>query len=68
MRLNLDAFLQGVKRLIVLSFDDADNGNNKIERNSQEKYFLLRVDITNYNVLIDGRNFYDQSINNPVKK
>ena len=32
------------------------------------RYFLPRVDITNYNVLIDGRNFYDQPINDKVKK
>ena len=28
------------------------------------KYFLPRVEIKNYNIEIDGRNFYDQSINN----
>ena len=32
------------------------------------RYFLPRVDITNYNVLIDGRNFYGQPINDKVKK
>ena len=32
------------------------------------KYFLPRVNITNYNVLIDGRNFYDQPINDQIKK
>ena len=39
-----------------------------IERNSHRKYFLPRVNITNYNVLIDSRNFYDQSINDQIKK
>ena len=29
---------------------------------------MLRVDITNYNALIDGRNFYDQPINDQIKK
>ena len=33
-----------------------------------KKYFLPRVDITNYNVLIDGRNFYDQPINDLIKQ
>ena len=28
----------------------------------------LRVNITSYNVLIDGRNFYDQLINDQIKK
>ena len=40
----------------------------KVERDSHRKYFLPRVDITNYNVLIDGRNFYDQPINDQIKK
>ena len=39
----------------------------RFERDSHKKYFLPRVDITNYNVLIDGRNFYDQPINDQIK-
>ena len=35
---------------------------------NHRQYFLPRVDITNYNVLIDGRNFYDQPINDQIKK
>ena len=37
-------------------------------KDSHRKYFLPRVDITNYNVLIDGRNFYDQPISDQIKK
>ena len=33
-----------------------------------KKYFLSRVNITNYYILIDDRNFYDQPINDQVKK
>ena len=54
--------------MFVLAFDNTNNGDNKVERNSHRKYFLPRVDITNYNVLIDGRNFYDQPINDQIKK
>ena len=39
-----------------------------IKRESHRKYFLPRVNITNYNVLFDGRNFYDQPINDQIKK
>ena len=53
LRTLLDASFQGVKRLIVLGFDNADNGANKVKRDSDRKYFLPRVDITNYNVLIN---------------
>ena len=67
-RFPLDASFQGVNRLFVLAFDNTNNGDNKVERGSHRKYFLLRVDMTNYNVLIDGRNFYDQPINDQIKK
>ena len=67
-RFPLDASFQGVNRLFVLAFDNTNNGDNKVERNSHRKYFMLRVEITNYNVLIDGRNFYDQPISDQIKK
>ena len=53
--------------MFVLAFDNTNNGDNKVERDSHRKYFLPRVDITNYNVLIDGRNFYDQPTNDQTK-
>ena len=43
----LDASFQGVNRFFVLAFDNTENGNTKIERDSHRKYFLTRVDITN---------------------
>ena len=54
--------------MFVLAFDNTNNGDNKAERDSHRKYFLPRVDITIYNVLIDGRNLYDQPINDQIKK
>ena len=68
IRFPLDASFQGVNRLFVLAFDNTENGDKKVERDSHRKYFLPRVDITNYNVFIDGRNFYDQPINDQIKK
>ena len=67
-RFPLDASFQGVNRLFVLAFDNTNNGDNKVERDSHRKYFLPRVNITNYSVLIDGRNFYDQPINDQIRK
>ena len=32
------------------------------------EYFLPRVNITNYNVLLDGRKFHDQPINDMIKQ
>ena len=67
LRFPLDASFQGMNRLFVLAFDNTGNGNKKVERDCHRKYFLPRVNITNYNVLIDGRNFYDQPINDQIK-
>ena len=64
----LDASCQGVKILFVLAFDNTDNDNKKVERECHRKYFLPRVNITNCNVFIDGRNFYDQPIADQIKK
>ena len=67
-RFPLDASFQGVNRLFVLSFNNADGNASQVERNSHSKYFLPRVNITNYNVLIDGKNFYDQPISDKIRK
>ena len=53
-RFSLDASFQGVNRLFVLAFDNTENGDKKVERDSHRRYFLPRVNITNYNVLIVG--------------
>ena len=42
-------------------------GNNVTNENSYRKYFLSRLKIKNCNIEIDGRNFYDQSINDLIK-
>ena len=57
----LDASYQGVKRLFILAYGNA--GNDLVTANSHRKYFLPRIKIENYNIEIDGRNFYDQPIN-----
>ena len=54
--------------MFVLCYSDTDGDVNRVQRNSHRKYFLPRVNITNYNVLIDGRSFYDQPINDQIKK
>ena len=45
--IHLGGSFQGVKRLSVLAFDDANNGANNVARNSHTKYFLPRVNINN---------------------
>ena len=52
---------QGVNRLFVLSFENED------DRISHSTYYLPKVEIKDYNVMIDGRNFFDQPINSMNK-
>ena len=54
----LDSSSQGVKRLFVLAYDNRA-GKKQVSDNSFKKYFLPRFKIENYNIEIDGRNFYD---------
>ena len=42
---------------------DNTAGGDQVSIDSFKKYFLPRIKIENYNIEIDGRNFYDQSIN-----
>ena len=68
---------QGVKRLFAFAFNNTtvdvtnnsiNNTNNRVARDSHKKYFLSRVNITDCNVWIDGRNFYDQPVKDKIKK
>ena len=57
IRTLLDSSYQRVKRLFVLAYDNAA-GDNQVSIDSFKKYFLPRVKIENYNIKIDGRNFF----------
>ena len=63
----LDSSWQGVKGLFVLAYNNKE-GNNKVSVDSFKKYFLARFKIENYNNEVDGRNFYDQPINDLIKQ
>ena len=67
-RILLGISFQGANRLLVLAYDNTQNGSNKVERNSRQKYFLPRINFSKFNVLIDGRNFYDQPISAKIRK
>ena len=63
--INLDPSFQGVNRLFVTAYNRA---NDQSTRNGQQKYYLPRIDLEKYNVIIDGRNFYDNPIESDIKK
>ena len=49
---------QGVNRLFVLAFE------NDTQRTRAKGYYLPNVEIKDYNVMINGENFFDQPIKN----
>ena len=63
--INLDPSFQGVNRLFVMTYNRA---NVQPTRNGQRKYYLPRIDLEKYNVIIDGRNFYDNPIESDIEK
>ena len=65
IRERLDASIQRVNRLFV--FPCIKSANSTTE-NSYDKYFSPRLKINNYDIKIDGRNFYDQPINDSNKQ
>ena len=63
--INLDPSFQDVNRLFVMAYSTE---NNHPKRNGQQKYYLSRFDLKKYNVIIDGRNFYDNPIESDIEK
>ena len=63
--INLDPSFQGVNRLFVMAYNRA---NGQPTRNGQQKYYLPRIDLEKYNVIIDGRHFYDNPIESDIEK
>ena len=57
----VDPGFQGVNKHFVLSFENED------DRKSHSSYYLPKVTIKDYNVMIDGKNFFDQPINREIK-
>ena len=49
---------QGINRLFVLAFE------NDTYKTSSKRYNLPNVEIKDYNIMIDGKNFFDQPIKN----
>ena len=65
----LTASFDGVKWLFVLAYVIATGAaNDKAGIKNNRKYFLPRRKIHNFNILIDGRNIYDQPVNHLIKQ
>ena len=62
----LDASFQGVSKLFAVVYETDDIERNANNEESRRRYYLPRTEIKDYNVLIDGRNFYDQDVNSSI--
>ena len=49
---------QGINRFFVLAFENDD------DRTNDNKYYLPNVEMKDYNIMINGENFFDQPIKN----
>ena len=52
---------QGINRLFALSFE------NPTDKTVHTKYYYPTVEIKDYNVTIDGQNFFDQPVKNNLR-
>ena len=57
----IDPSFQGISRLFVLSFE------NVVDRKVHREYYLPKVEIKDYSVMIDGKNFFDQLVKNDIR-
>ena len=57
----IDPSFQGVNRLFVLSFED------NAHQTSYNRHFLPALEIKGYNLMTDGKNFFDQPVKNNLK-
>ena len=65
----LDPSFQGVNRLFVMAYNKLAAANeNQFNKDSTRVYYLPRNDLNKYNVIIDGRNFYDNPIESDIEK
>ena len=64
--ISLDPSFQGANGLFLMAYSRADN--NQPTRNGQQKYYLPRINLNKYSVVIDRRNFYDNPIESDIEK
>ena len=55
----------GVNRLFLLVYLNRDND---VKQFKTRRYYLTKGRIKNYNVIVNGKNFYDQPIDSDIKR
>ena len=54
----IEPSFQGANRLFYLAFGD------DTQRTSTKRYYIPNIEIKDYNVMIGGKNLFDQSVKN----
>ena len=54
----IEPSFEGGNRLFVLTFE------NDMQRTSKKRYYIPNVEIKDYNVMIDGKDFFEQPVKN----
>ena len=57
----IEPSFQGVNRLFVLAFEHNIDNDWKA---SNRRYYIPNIEIKDYNVMLDGKNFFDQPVKN----
>ena len=57
----IDPSFQGLNRLFALLFENED------DRKVHTGYYFPKLEIKDYNVMIDGKNFFDQSVKSNIR-
>ena len=65
-RTTLDVSFEGVSKLFAAAYETDDIGRNANTDESRRRYYLPKAEVKDYNVLIDGRNFYDQNVSSSI--
>ena len=67
-RTTLDVSFQGVSKLFATAYETGNVQGNANTEESRRRYYLPKAEIKDYNVFIDGRNFYDQNVNSSIAR
>ena len=65
-RTTLHVSFQSVSKLFTAAYETDNIGRNANTDESRRRYYLPRAEIKDYNVLIDGRNVYNQNVNSSI--
>ena len=57
-----------MSKLFAATYKTDDIERNANTEESRRRYYLPRAEVKDYNILIDGRNFYDQNVNSSIVK